>query len=97
LNLLIQFCYLQLLDILTTLAFLMNGVQEANPIARFALTAGPAPIYGLVGLKVVAVCLAIYCVRRARHRLLARVNVFFALLVAWNLVALILASKAVSS
>ena len=94
---LIQFFYLQLLDLLTTLAFLMNGVQEGNPVVRLALAVGPAPIYGLVVLKLAAIAMAVYCVRRARLRLLSRVNVFFAMLIAWNLVALILASKAVSS
>ena len=89
-NLLIQFSYLQLLDLMTTMAFLLRGIEEANPIVRLALRATPWPIGGLVALKVLAILLAFYCVRRARLRLLSRVNVFFAVLVAWNVFALIL-------
>jgi len=92
LNNFVQFLYLQVLDILTTVAFLLNGVREANPVVRFALEAAPSPFLGLLVVKLVAVALAIYCVRRARLRLLARVNWFFAALVAWNLFVLILSS-----
>lgn len=91
-NILVQFLYLQVLDILTTVAFLLNGVKEANPVVRLALDAGPSPLVGLLAIKIVAAVLAIYCVRRARLRLLARVNVFFAALVAWNLLVLIVSS-----
>jgi hypothetical protein len=89
LNLLVQFLYLQALDFLTTVAFLLNGVREANPLVRLALAASPSPLVGLLGVKLVAVILAIYCVRRSRQRLLARVNAFFAVLIAWNLLVLI--------
>ena len=93
LSLLIQFTYLQLLDVLTTLAFLMNGVREANPIIRLALQSGSPPLAVLVPAKIFAIALAVYCLRTARLRLLARVNLFFAALVAWNLVALILSAR----
>lgn len=93
-NILVQFLYLQVLDILTTLAFLLNGVREANPIVRLALELGPSPLVGLLAVKVVATMLAIYCVRRARLRLLSRVNWFFAALIAWNLLVLIASSPA---
>ena len=91
-RLLIEFTYLQLLDILTTVAFLLQGVSEGNPIVRWAMANGPGPVESLILLKAGAVCLAAFCVLRARHRLLRGVNVFFALLVAYNLVAIILAS-----
>lgn len=87
---LIQFCYLQLLDILTTMAWLQHGGKEANPLVRLVLAAGPPPLVGLAALKVAALGLALYCVRNARVRLLTRVNLFFAALVAWNLCVLIL-------
>ena len=96
-NLLTQFFYLQLLDMLTTLAFLLNGVKEANPIVRFALGAGPTPLFGLVIMKVIAIALAVYCFRNSRMRLLARVNVFFAVLVTWNLLAIIISSPVLAS
>ena len=95
-NLLLQFSYLQILDILTTLAFLVVGVKEANPLIRFIVTLGPSPLAGLVGVKILAFCLALYCVRCARLRLLAGVNLFFAGLVAWNLLVLIVSAPQMS-
>jgi len=91
-HLLWQFSYLQVLDFLTTVAFLMNGVREGNPLVRFALTAGVNPLESLLLVKVLALMLGIYCWYRGRRQLLARINVLFALLIAWNLVALILRS-----
>ena len=91
-HLLIQFTYLQLLDLMTTLAFLVQGVQEANPVVRFAIHAGPNPLSGLVIVKVFAVLLGVYCWRMGRTRVLSRMNLLFAFVVTWNLGALILAS-----
>jgi hypothetical protein len=75
---------------LTTIAFLVNGVQEANPLVRLALNLGHNPIGSLIGVKVLAVMLGIYCWRMGRNRLLSRINVMFALVIAWNMIALIL-------
>lgn len=91
-KLLVEFTYLQVLDVLTTIAFLVQGVAEANPIVNWAMANGPTPVIGLVMVKVVAFGLALVCFAQARHKLLQRVNVFFAALIAWNLFALILAS-----
>lgn len=91
-QLLWQYSYLQVLDFLTTIAFLINGVQEGNPIVRLALKYAPQPLGGLLAVKLVAVALGMYCWMRGRERLLARMNILFALLVAWNLAALILSS-----
>jgi F0F1-type ATP synthase membrane subunit a len=88
-QLLIQFSYLQVLDFLTTIAFLVNGIKEANPLVRLALKLGPNPIGGLVVIKVLAVVLGVYCWRMGRQKLLSRINVVFATVIAWNLVALI--------
>jgi len=84
-----QFSYLQLLDVLTTLAFLTTGGHEANPVVRFAMVAARSPLVGLLALKVCAVAAAIYCTRTARERTLKRINVLFAALIVWNLVALL--------
>lgn len=89
-QLLLHYSYLQVLDFLTTIAFLVNGVQEANPLVRLALNLGHNPIGSLIGVKVLAVILGIYCWRMGRNRLLSRINVMFALVIAWNMVALIL-------
>lgn len=89
---LIHYSYLQLLDLLTTIAFLVQGVQEGNPIVRFALELTPSPLAGLLMVKIAAVMLGVYCWRSDKTRLLGKVNIMFALLIAWNLVALILGS-----
>jgi hypothetical protein len=96
-QLLLQYSYLQVLDFLTTIAFLLNGVREGNPLVRFALAAGPNPIGGLMAVKFLAVLLGLYCWRLGRTRLLTKINVLFAILVAWNLVALILGSAGAHS
>jgi hypothetical protein len=87
-----QFSYLQVLDFLTTLAFLLVGVQEGNPLVRFAIELAPTPIHGLAAVKIAALGLGIYCLKLGRLRLLSRINLLFAIVVAWNLVALILAT-----
>ncbi len=89
-QLLWQFSYLQILDFLTTIAFLLHGVREGNPIVRLALGTGANPLVSLLIVKLLAILLGIYCWYRGRRQLLFRINVLFALLVAWNLVALIL-------
>lgn len=91
-QLLLQYSYLQVLDFLTTIAFMINGVQEGNPIVRLALKYAPHPISGLLAVKIAAVALGMYCWMRGREKLLVRMNILFALLVAWNLAALILSS-----
>ncbi len=87
-----QFAYLQFLDLMTTLVFLINGVQEANPLVRFAMDRAPDPLSGLVLVKVFAILLGLWCWRMGRLRLLSRINLLFAFVVAWNLVALMLQS-----
>ena len=86
---LVLFTYLQLLDLLTTVIFILHGVKEANPLVNFALTAAPTPLLGLVLIKAAALALGVFCCLRGRKQLLARMNVFFAVLVSWNLVAMI--------
>ncbi len=86
-NLLAQFLYLQGLDILTTLVFMTGGVAEGNPLVRLLVGAAGSPLGGLLAAKFVGLVLAFYCWRRGRQRLLARINIFYAVLVAWNLVA----------
>ena len=92
LNVIAQFSYLQVLDVLTTLAFLSNGVGEANPIVRFLVSGAGSPLGGLLAAKAIALCLAYYCWRKGRERLLGRVNVFYAGLVVWNLTAIVISS-----
>jgi hypothetical protein len=91
-QLLLQYSYLQVLDLLTTLAFLLHGVREGNPLVRMMMHVTTNPLGGLLLVKVIAVVLGLYCWKVGRGRLLARINVVFALVVAWNLAALILAA-----
>ena len=91
-QLLLQYAYLQALDLLTTIAFLLNGVREANPVVRLAFGLAPSPLSGLLMIKVLAIALGILCWRSGRVRTLSRVNLLFAALIAWNLTALILQS-----
>lgn len=89
LGLLIQFGYLQTLDVLTTLVFLTAGVREANPVVRFALHTAPSPLVALAAVKGMAALFALLCWRTGRRRPLVWANVSFAVLVLWNLVALL--------
>ncbi|MEQ1883882.1 MAG: DUF5658 family protein [Bryobacteraceae bacterium] len=91
-SLLIQYSYLQVLDLLTTVAFLLNGVREGNPLVRFAIAHAPSPVGGLLFVKIAAIGLGLYCWRRGREKLLTRMNIMFAVLIAWNLAALIVGS-----
>ena len=90
-QLLLQYTYLQVLDLLTTLAFLLHGVKEGNPLVRFMMHSSTNPLNGLLLVKLLAAGLGLYCWRLGRGKLLARINIVFALIVAWNLGALILA------
>jgi Domain of unknown function (DUF5658) len=92
-QLILQYSYLQVLDFMTTIAFLLNGIREGNPLVRLAIHYAPHPLGGLLAIKIAAVALGIYCWWGGRERLLSRINILFALVVAWNLVALILASS----
>jgi hypothetical protein len=78
-----------MLDGLTTIVFLLAGVQEANPVVRMAISLAPNPFAGLAAVKAAAMCLGIYCAWRGKHVLLQRINILFAVVVTWNLVALI--------
>jgi hypothetical protein len=92
-QLLLQFSYLQVLDFLTTIAFLLQGVREGNPLVRMAVEYAPHPLGGLLVVKAAALGLGFYCWRAGRDRLLTRINILFAVVVAWNLAALILATS----
>jgi hypothetical protein len=88
----VLFSYFQLLDLLTTIGFLIHGVAEANPVVKFALQTAPTPMSGLLAVKVAAILLGVYCWRLGREKLLGRINVLFGALISWNLVALIVHS-----
>jgi hypothetical protein len=80
------FAVLQLADGLSTIAFLAAGVEEANPLIR-ALLQSCAPGVALLIIKLAAMLLAMVCIASGRAMLLRRVNIGFAALVVWNVVA----------
>jgi len=89
---LLLFGYFQLLDLLTTVGFIVHGVREGNPIVKFALAVAPTPIMGLAMVKLLAVAMGIYCWKMGRQKLLGRINVLFAILISWNMLVMIAAS-----
>jgi len=92
---LIAFFYLQTLDVLTTLTFLMVGVKEANPLFRIVFSFTGSPLVGLLAIKSLSGLLVWYCWRRQRRNLLNRINLFYAALVAWNLFALLVGTAVI--
>ena len=92
-SLMAQYCYLQLLDGLTTVAFLRGGLQEGNMVVRALIQTTGSPWSGLLLVKVLALALGIYCAYVRKAQLLHRVNLCYALLITWNLVALIVGSR----
>ena len=82
---LLIFVVLQCCDLLTTLAFLRHGVAEANPLVRLALRLCASPALPLLAVKIAGCALAWFAWRTSRMRLLRRINIFFAVCVAWNL------------
>ena len=90
--LLIQFICLQLLDALTTMAFLSRGVNEGNPLVRAALRISLAhPELPLALVKLAGIAVALYAYRTGRHKMLRRINVLFAVCVLWNVAAMVAA------
>ncbi len=78
------YCYLQGLDLLTTLALLLHGYPEGNPVVRFALENAPSPLWGLAAVKLIAMLIGVYCWIAKRASALRKANILFALAVAWN-------------
>lgn len=92
-NALTHYSCLQLLDLLSTLAFLSYGVSEANPLVDFAMKVTQSPLMGLAIIKTAGIALGLYCWYGGRLTLLSRANLGFSFLVAWNVLALIIAGQ----
>ena len=86
----LTYAYLQALDLLTTIAFLISGVQEGNPVVRFAIESAGSPLQGLLLVKILALGLGLFCWAAGKAQLLRRANIAYAALIAWNLICLIL-------
>jgi hypothetical protein len=81
-----------MLDVLSTTAFLAQGVQEGNPFIRLVLEYSPNPLYGLAAVKILALGLAIGTLWLGKENFLTKINYGFAALIVWNLICLIAAS-----
>lgn len=86
--LLLTFIGLQVLDAFTTVVFLNLGVKEGNPLMRLALEHGEHAGLALAAAKLFAIALAAFAWRSGRRKLLLKMDILFALAVAWNLVAI---------
>jgi hypothetical protein len=82
------FLGLQVLDVLTTLAGLHLGAQEGSTFIGHLLQSGP--VSGLIISKILAAGLAAFAVFLHRKRILVFLNIWFAAVVGWNLIAIIL-------
>lgn len=89
-HVLAQFIYLQMMDMLTTVAFMMYGIAEVNPVVKWAMRESPSVLGGLFLVKVAAVMLALFCMARSQQKLLRGANIFFAGVVAYNIFVLIM-------
>jgi Domain of unknown function (DUF5658) len=87
-TILLVFLALQFCDLATTLVFLRHGVGEANPLVAALIRVSAQPAVALLLVKAAACGLGLYAWRSRRHRLLRRANLFFALCVGWNLLAI---------
>ena len=82
------FFYLQALDFLTTLIGLKLGISEASPLIRSLLHYGPS--VAVAASKITALVLAAACIKLNRSHLLRYVNYWFAAVVVWNLVNILI-------
>jgi len=84
-QLLVEFCFLQLMDFLSTWAFLVHHVPEGNALVRWP----GHPFEGLALAKLGAIGLGVLCWHIGRPRALRYGSLFYAVVVVWNLVAII--------
>ncbi len=86
---LLVFVVLQFCDLATTMVFLRHGVLEGNPLVAGLMHVSAQPAAAVLIAKLAACGLALYAWNSRRMRLLRRANLFFALCVGWNLVAIV--------
>jgi hypothetical protein len=84
------FLALQVLDVLTTLIGLHLGAHEGSTFIGHLLRTGP--VSGLIISKIFAAGLAAFAVFLNRKRLLVFLNFWFAALVTWNVIAIVVQS-----
>jgi hypothetical protein len=85
---LLVFLVLQFCDLATTLVFLHHGVAEGNPLVAALIRVSAQPAVAVLLVKAAGCGLAAYAWKGRRTRLLRRANLFFAVCVGWNLLAM---------
>ena len=88
------FIALQVLDILTTMIGLQLGAQEGSMFIGRLMSVGP--LAALLICKILAVFLAAVAMKFKRPRVIVILNFWFALLVSWNLVMIVLSGLGVT-
>jgi len=84
------FVYLQILDFLTTMVGFRIGAHEASPfIVKLIHISSPA--IGVAASKMVGLAIGGLCVATNRVRLLSFANYWYAALIVWNLVMILMA------
>jgi hypothetical protein len=83
------FVILQVLDILTTLMGIRMGAHEASVFVGQLMNAGP--VGGLLLSKIFAVFLVASAMRLKRPRLIVFLNYWFAAVITWNLLMIVIA------
>ena len=83
------FVALQVLDILTTLLGLQLGAREGSMFLGRLMRAGP--VAALLIAKIIAVLLVAMAIKFKRPRVVVFLNYWFAVVVSWNLVVILLA------
>jgi Domain of unknown function (DUF5658) len=81
------FIYLQLLDLLTTLAGFRLGAAEASPFIRVLMHAGPTA--GVFVAKLFALALGGLCIYLKKEKLIRWITYWYGGLVVWNLMVML--------
>jgi hypothetical protein len=83
------FVYLQLLDLLTTFVGFKLGASEASPFIRGLMHVTPA--FGVAAAKILALVLGGYCVYARKYNIMRWITYWYAALVVWNLMVMLVA------
>ena len=89
------FIGLQILDVLTTMIGLKLGAREGSFVIGQLMRLGP--LTGLLISKILAVFLAALAMKFRRPRVIVTLNSWFAILIAWNLLVIVLAGLGVTA
>ena len=84
------FFYLQVLDFITTLVGFRVGASEASPFIAKLIHVS-SPLLGVAASKLLAIAIVVVCLFTHRQKLVNWINYWYAALVVWNLVVILVA------